>query len=221
MRVHIARSNLRAWASKSVTFSSQHHRDFHALSTSYAPLQTALAVNNTRHKHGTCAAPPPERRNHHPGRFYECDCSRLATGDLRGDRDCALPARAYVAHLSLIFHAPSYARMLPDEVKAGYPPRPLTIVPELPVDSLGLKQGEQLVVTQRPTSGHQAFQAASSTAFPAPSPAAAMTGLTTSQTRDSPRPAVPAATSVGKGGLDYVLTNNGYLMHRVSVCCPG
>ena len=34
-------------------------------------------------------------------------------------------------------------------VKGGYPPQPLTIIPELPVDSLGLKQGDQLVVTQK------------------------------------------------------------------------
>ncbi|PIL23982.1 transcription factor [Ganoderma sinense ZZ0214-1] len=101
------------------------------------------------------------------------------------------------------------------ELKAGYPPHPLTLVPELPIDSLGLKQGEQLVVTQRPASGHQAFQAAPSTAFPAPSPSAAMTGLTASQTRDSPRTPAPAATNAGKGGPGYVLTSNGYLMHRI------
>lgn len=103
-----------------------------------------------------------------------------------------------------------------NEVKAGYPPHPLTLVTELPIDSLGLKQGEQLVVTQRHASGHQAFQAAPSTAFPAPSPAAAMTGLTASQTSDSPRTPAPTATSANKGGQDYVLTSNGYLMHRVS-----
>ncbi|KAI1795894.1 OTU-domain-containing protein [Ganoderma leucocontextum] len=107
------------------------------------------------------------------------------------------------------------------ELKAGYPPHPLTLVPELPIDSLGLQQGEQLVVTQRQASGHQAFQSARgapSTAFPAPSPAPAMTGLTASQTRDSPRPIVPTATKPGVGnggGPDYVLTRNGYLMHRI------
>ena len=99
-------------------------------------------------------------------------------------------------------------------VKAGYPPHPLTIVPELPIDSLGLKQGEQLVVTQRPSAGHQAFQSARSSPFPAPRPAAAMTGLTASQVRDTP---TPTARPGGKGGLpDHVPTSNGYLMHRVS-----
>lgn len=100
-------------------------------------------------------------------------------------------------------------------VKAGYPPRPLTLVPELPIDSLGLQQGEQLVVTERPSAGHQAFGGATSSAFPAPSPAAAMTGLTASQVREPPRQtAKPGAKG---GGPDYVPTSNGYLIHRVRV----
>ncbi|RPD66118.1 OTU-domain-containing protein [Lentinus tigrinus ALCF2SS1-7] len=99
------------------------------------------------------------------------------------------------------------------ELKAGYPPHPLTLVPELPIDSLGLKQGEQLVVTQRAGAGHQAFQASRTSPFPAPSPAAAMTGLTASQARDSPVPM--ARPGVKGGGPDYVPTSNGYLMHRI------
>ncbi|TBU50761.1 OTU-domain-containing protein [Dichomitus squalens] len=109
------------------------------------------------------------------------------------------------------------------DLKAGYPPHPLTIVPELPIDSLGLQQGEQLVVTQRPAAGHQAFQGSKGTAFPAPSPAAAMTGLTASQVRESPGPSrtgsavstSKAGSARGGGGPEYVLTSNGYLMHRV------
>ncbi|KAI0647033.1 OTU-domain-containing protein [Trametes meyenii] len=100
------------------------------------------------------------------------------------------------------------------ELKAGYPPHPLTLVPELPIDSLGLQQGEQLVVTQRSTGiSHGSGQPARSTTspFPAPSPAAAMTGLTASQAR-SP---VSRAESAKSGGPEYVLTSNGYLIHRV------
>ncbi|KAF8911961.1 OTU-domain-containing protein [Gymnopilus junonius] len=33
-------------------------------------------------------------------------------------------------------------------LKCGYPPRPLTLVPELPIESLGLQRGEQLIVTE-------------------------------------------------------------------------
>ncbi|TFK83502.1 OTU-domain-containing protein [Polyporus arcularius HHB13444] len=101
------------------------------------------------------------------------------------------------------------------ELKAGYPPHPLTIVPELPIDSLGLKTGEQLVVTQRASAGHQAFQAPRSSPFPPPSPAAAMTGLTASQVRDRPSPAPVTKPGAKGGGPDYVPTSNGYLIHRI------
>ena len=98
-------------------------------------------------------------------------------------------------------------------VKAGYPPHPLTLVPELPIDSLGLQSGEQLVVTQRAGGSQNAFRSAHASPFPAQSPVAAMTGKTASQVRQtpawSPSPSPPK-------GPDYVLTSNGYLMHRVS-----
>ncbi|KAI0362077.1 OTU-domain-containing protein [Trametes cingulata] len=105
------------------------------------------------------------------------------------------------------------------ELKAGYPPHPLTLIPELPVDSLGLKQGEQLVVTRRSsglTHGSGPPPAASAAAFPQPSPAAAMTGMTASQVR-SPAPTAAAGAGSGgrKGGPEYVVTSNGYLIHRV------
>ncbi|KAI0831288.1 OTU-domain-containing protein [Trametes gibbosa] len=104
------------------------------------------------------------------------------------------------------------------ELKAGYPPHPLTLVPELPVDSLGLQQGEQLVVTKRSLAGltHGSAQpprASASSPFPAPSPSAAMTGMTASQVR-SPVPLAGPGSAKG-GGPEYVLTSNGYLIHRV------
>ena len=109
-------------------------------------------------------------------------------------------------------------------MKAGYPPYPLTLVPELPIDSLGLKNGEQLVVTQRHGAGsQQAFRAPPTSPFPPPSPVAAMTGMTASQVREPPR---SAAVRSPPKGPDHVLTSNGYLMHRVSgliqmgVCTP-
>ncbi|KAI8998651.1 OTU-domain-containing protein [Trametes punicea] len=104
------------------------------------------------------------------------------------------------------------------ELKAGYPPHPLTLVPELPIDSLGLKTGEQLVVTQRSSSGlthgsgapPRASAGAGVGVFPPSSPAAAMTGMTASQVREPP----PTSPARG-GGPDYVPTSNGYLIHRV------
>ena len=104
--------------------------------------------------------------------------------------------------------------MFASTVKAGYPPYPLTLVPELPIDSLGLQSGEQLVVTQRAGSSQDAFRPARVSPFPAPSPVAAMTGKTASQVRQTP--AWTPSSSPPKGP-DYVLTSNGYMIHRV--CC--
>ncbi|KAI0780957.1 OTU-domain-containing protein [Trametes elegans] len=104
------------------------------------------------------------------------------------------------------------------ELKAGYPPHPLTLIPELPIDSLGLKQGEQLVVTQRSSGITHGLglppSAATSSPAAAPSPDAAMTGLTASQAR-SPTPVSKPSGAKRGGGPDYVLTSNGYLIHRV------
>lgn len=107
----------------------------------------------------------------------------------------------------------------PRAVKAGYPPHPLTLVPELPIDSLGLKQGEQLVVVQRAAPSHQSSSSSRGTTtsvLPAPSPAAAMTGLTASQVREPAR--LTAKAGAKGGGLDYIPTSHGYLIHRVSLC---
>jgi ubiquitin thioesterase OTU1 len=40
-------------------------------------------------------------------------------------------------------------------VKLGYPPRSLTIVPELPLASLGLSKGEQIIVSQKAEIGSE------------------------------------------------------------------
>lgn len=102
-------------------------------------------------------------------------------------------------------------------MKAGYPPHALTLVSELPIDSLGLKQGEQLIVTQKAEATHRpvatATSATTGTALPS-SPAALVTGLTASQVR---RPATPPPSTRPPSGPDYVETGGGYLIHRV--CC--
>jgi ubiquitin thioesterase OTU1 len=38
-----------------------------------------------------------------------------------------------------------------DTVKSGYPLRPLTLVPELPIDSLDIKHGDQIIVSELTT----------------------------------------------------------------------
>ncbi|KAI6138851.1 hypothetical protein EDD17DRAFT_1805999 [Pisolithus thermaeus] len=62
------------------------------------------------------------------------------------------------------------------EIKSGYPPRSLTVIPELPLSSLGLKPGEQIIVNQRaiaatvqaPTAGRTTVPISGSFSPPAP-----------------------------------------------------
>lgn len=93
-------------------------------------------------------------------------------------------------------------------MKAGYPPHNLTLVPELPIDSLGLKQGEQLIVTQRAETAHRPVAAVTS-AVPPGNPSVPMIG---SQSR---RPITPPPSTRPLSGPDYVETDGGYLIHRV------
>ncbi|KAI0934280.1 hypothetical protein AcV5_006176 [Taiwanofungus camphoratus] len=102
------------------------------------------------------------------------------------------------------------------DLKAGYPPQPLTLIPELPLESLGLKQGEQLIVTQKTsTSLPRAMPRPDPTfsSISGASPAAAMTGLTASQVRETP--ASSRANPVNPNAPDSVPLEGGYLVHRI------
>ncbi|KLO08950.1 OTU-domain-containing protein [Schizopora paradoxa] len=91
------------------------------------------------------------------------------------------------------------------ELKSGFPAKSLTIVPELPLESLGLKRGEQLIVTQK----------SGSAPLSAPPPAAAAQSQAPSQLRDEPAPRNRGVSSSSKGGPDTVPTDAGVLVHRV------
>ena len=95
-------------------------------------------------------------------------------------------------------------------VKAGYPPRALTaVIPELPLSSLGLAPGDQLIVVQK--SGSSAAPTLN-TAYPGQhTPAAAR------PTPSNPRQevAAPTRSTIEDDGPDYVTTDGGYLIHRV------
>ncbi|KAH8107017.1 OTU-domain-containing protein [Cristinia sonorae] len=96
------------------------------------------------------------------------------------------------------------------ELKAGYPPRTLTLIPELPLESLGIK-GEQLTVNAKPApkSSTNAAPSAASTLGP-------MTGSTASQVPRSEVDASPArSASSSSGGPDYVQFDGGYLVHQI------
>ncbi|KAF5380991.1 hypothetical protein D9615_004075 [Tricholomella constricta] len=104
-------------------------------------------------------------------------------------------------------------------LKAGYPPHALTIIPELPIESLGLKAGEQIIVSELPDSA-----AGSSAAVP---PSATMNHgsnpfYSASQVLETRAPVpVPAPASsfrpppAQSNGPDYVETDGGVLIHRI------
>jgi ubiquitin thioesterase OTU1 len=94
------------------------------------------------------------------------------------------------------------------KVKSGYPPRSLTLIPQLPLSSLGLQKGDQLIVTQASGSGI--------THAPLPSSAAAT--ASPSLARASKAATGPPIEQPGKQALgdEYVETDGGALIHRVS-----
>lgn len=109
------------------------------------------------------------------------------------------------------------------DLRSGYPPRSLTIVPELPLSSLGLKQGEQIIVSQKsgavvraPSSPSNSKAAASSSARTfAP---ASVTPLSGSSLRaDFSSGASSASSNATKetSEPDSVATEGGFLVHRV------
>ena len=104
-------------------------------------------------------------------------------------------------------------------VRSGYPPQSLTIVPELPISSLGLKQGDQIIVSQK-----------SGTAVRAPSsPPKLKTAAPAPSRIPAPAPASGSALSVDvfskassnaaqeTSEPDSVATEGGFLVHRVSL----
>jgi len=88
------------------------------------------------------------------------------------------------------------------ELKSGYPPRALTLVPELPLSSLGLQRGDQITVTLNPNS----VTPTSNAKLPAPAPAPKAQPALSAPTSG------PKATSKSDG---FVETQTGTLVHRV------
>ncbi|CAE7229463.1 unnamed protein product [Rhizoctonia solani] len=87
------------------------------------------------------------------------------------------------------------------ELKSGYPPKALTLIPELPLSSLGLQKGDQLTVIAKPGSASNAVE---------PGPTAVPSF--------APRPVVSApvpAPSPGAANDGFVETAVGTLIHRV------
>jgi len=99
------------------------------------------------------------------------------------------------------------------DLKSGYPPKSLTIVPELPLESLGLKRGEQLVVAQK--GGASAPRQTSSTPRPVqPQPQAQVQAMP-KETVPTSIPATARSGGSASGSPDSVATDAGILVHRI------
>lgn len=96
--------------------------------------------------------------------------------------------------LSLLLH-PIPIPILRSLVKSGYPPRTLTIVPELPFDSLGLQRGDQIIVSEAPNPDTQ---------------------IPLSPTTHPPVQRSPQSPS----GPDHVEVDASFLIHRVNRGLP-
>ncbi|PPQ63060.1 hypothetical protein CVT24_005915 [Panaeolus cyanescens] len=84
-------------------------------------------------------------------------------------------------------------------LKSGYPPRPLELIPELPLQSLGLQRGDQIILSESTTAISRPVQ---SSAVPQ-SASAATTSTSFTQ---------PSATS---NGPDHVQVDGSFLVHRI------
>lgn len=98
-------------------------------------------------------------------------------------------------------------------VKTGYPPRSLTLVPELPFSSLGIKSGDQVIVSEIPgPSGGQL----GTTPVTANAPPPPLNDLARPHTVD---PAGVSSLGTTMTGPDCVDTaDGGVLVHRVRLC---
>jgi ubiquitin thioesterase OTU1 len=91
-------------------------------------------------------------------------------------------------------------------VKSGYPPRALTIVPELPFNSLGLQRGDQIFVSESPPNLDTYIPSVQPSVQPP-------VGPIPRPIHPPPLPA-PITTSVP----DHVEVDGGFLIHRVKAC---
>ncbi|KIJ41200.1 hypothetical protein M422DRAFT_68263, partial [Sphaerobolus stellatus SS14] len=92
-------------------------------------------------------------------------------------------------------------------LKTGYPPKSLTMIPQLPITSLGLQKGDQLIVTQMDGT---ASGTSLSSLPPKIAPSNSL-GINASSSIS------PSSIPSGKQALgdEYVVTDGGVLVHRV------
>ena len=162
-----------------------------SISTSAVPLDY---FRTSRWRPSVCDTPrdsPPCKSTLIMPQFRACSnrYSKCPKSRHRNKKVCAIQITFNSAHSTYI-------------VRSGYPPRSLTIVPELPLSSLGLKSGDQVIVNQ----------IVSSLARDPPSPPRAKPASSQVPRASLSQPSRLASSSTGP---DYVDTPNGVLVHRV------
>lgn len=154
----------------------------------------------------------------------------------QSQRRCRISSKPYSPYPKS-YHLPKIVRLLPAilaspshtllyTVKAGYPPRALTaVIPELPLSSLGLAPGDQLIVVQKSgsaaplpppgvTSAAPTLSSPVNPAYPGHTPAAAARPApSSSNPRQAEAPRL--STTTEDNGPDYVAMDGSYLIHRV------
>jgi hypothetical protein len=146
---------------------------------------------------GPRPCPPSKGHRDPPARSRRTHRPRSSTADSHPVRNPPFTARkwAFRRIAPRALDRPFYL------VRSGYPPRTLTLVPELSLSSLGLQAGEQIIVNQKvPT--------ATTTSPPAPAPAS--------------RPPAPARQTAAprSTGPASVPVSTGVLVHRVRRSSP-
>lgn len=160
---------------------------------------------------GSLSLTTPKGRFNLTARPRICDSAGSPPGHIRRIRDPTVCPRSCAYQRSRTRPPHTHTPVI---VKAGYPPRPLTaVIPELPLSSLGLAPGDQLIVVQK--SGSAAPPGVSSAAPPISPVNQRSPPAGRSPPSSNPRQAAPVASTTEGDGPDYVDVDGGYLIHRV------
>ena len=167
------------------------------------PNRTYSSPNSSQNHNDTVTSETFQRCLYDSDRSRVCDRPGSLARDLQNHGNPTLATGRYAGHLQPVGAQLTLMRF---SVKAGYPPKSLTLIPELPVSSLGLVKGEQLIVNQ-----NDRGQGTGST------PTRSATGTSDLGTVQQPstRPSVPAKPATNEP--DSIETEGGYLVHRVRV----
>jgi hypothetical protein len=173
------------------------------------PLTLAVGV-----KHGSLSFATSKRRFDYSTGHRLCYGTRPPPNRILHNRYPSIVARSYALNSS---YSPSALTFL--QVKAGYPPRALTaVIPELPLSSLGLAPGDQLIVIQKSGSAASPGVTPRAPTLPSrPHPTALNPPTSPPPSSSNARQVAAASSAPQRDGPDYVEAEGGYLIHWVRI----